>query len=371
MTGQFITEVPQSVGSGTRLNGSPTSEALEIRILDPTCDPGWDRLVSSHPDFTFFHSSAWMRVLCETYGHKALALYCSRHGKPKVMLPLVEVASRFTGRRGVSLPFTDSCDPLVFGDSDPDIVFQALRALAREREWKHFELRGRLACDLLPRPSIAFHGHSLDLRDGAEVLFNKFASSVRRAIRKAERSGLTVRLSTSEEAIREFYRLHARTRRRHGLPPQPFLFFQNIYREIIKPGLGFVAVAHDGSKTAAAAVYFHTEKNAVFKFGASDERCQDLRPNNLVMWHAIRHLACNDVETLHLGRTSHRNEGLRRFKLAWGAGEEPIEYFRFDMRTNDWAASRDSTSGSHNALFSKLPLSLNRLIGAAIYPHLD
>ena len=371
MTGQFITEVPQSVGFATRLNAAATSEALEIRILDPTCDSSWDRLVSSHPGFTFFHSSAWMRVLCETYGHKALGLYCSQHGKPKVLLPLVEVASRFTGHRGVSLPFTDSCNPLVFGDSDPCIVFQKLRTLAQERNWKHFELRGRLATHLPPHPSLAFHGHSLDLRDGADVLFNKFASSVRRAIRKAERSGLTVRLSTSEEAIREFYRLHALTRRRHGLPPQPFLFFQNIYREVIKPGLGFVALAHVGSKAAAAAVYFRMEKNAVFKFGASDERCQDLRPNNLVMWHAIRHLACNDVETLHLGRTSHRNEGLKRFKQSWGAAEEPINYFRFDMRTNDWAASRDSSSGSHNTVFSRLPLALNRLIGAAIYPHLD
>jgi hypothetical protein len=89
------------------------------------------------------------------------------------------------------------------------------------------------------------------------------------------------------------------------------------------------------------------------------------------MWHVVRHLASNDIETLYLGRTSRHNEGLRRFKLAWGATEEPINYFRFDMRTNDWAASRDSTSGSHNSVFSRLPLALNRLIGAAVYPHLD
>ena len=44
------------------------------------------------------------------------------------------------------------------------------------------------------------------------------------------------------------------------------------------------------------------------------------------------------------------NEGLRRFKLGWGAVEEPIEYFRFDMRNNDWTASRDRTSGFHNGL---------------------
>ena len=85
----------------------------------------------------------------------------------------------------------------------------------------------------------------------------------------------------------------------------------------------------------------------------------------------FEYLAENEIATLHLGRTSPLNEGLRRFKLGWGATEEPIEYFRFDMRSNDWTASRDRTSGIHNAIFSKTPLILNRLVGAAIYPHLD
>ncbi len=208
-----------------------------MRILDPTCDSGWDRLVTSHPGFTFFHCSAWIRVLCKTYGHKALALYWSRHGTPEVLVPLVEVESPFTGRRGVSLPFTDYCAPLFFGDLDPGIVFGKLRTLARERNWNYFEIRGGNSSACGATPSIRFYGHTLDLRSGPEALFRGFASSVRRAIRKAEQSGLSVRLSDSEAAMRDFYRLHTRTRRRHGLPPQPFSFFANIHSEVItRPG---------------------------------------------------------------------------------------------------------------------------------------
>jgi len=140
---------------------------------------------------------------------------------------------------------------------------------------------------------------------------------------------------------------------------------------MIEPGWGFIVLAQHHSKSIAAAVFLHTQRNAVFKFGASDERYQDLRPNDLVMWSAIRHLVQNDLETLHLGRTSRHNEGLRRFKLAWGATEKPLEYFRFDMRTNDWTVSRDRTAGFHNALFARLPLILNRVIGRIVYPHLD
>ena len=161
----------------------------------------------------------------------------------------------------------------------------------------------------------------------------RFAGSVRRAIRKAERSDLDVRGEPDlEEAILEFYRLHVRTRRRHGLPPQPKSFFLNIHDEIIKPGSGFVVLAKRRSIPVAAAVFLHTGKKAVYKFGASDERHQDLRGNNLVMWEAIQFLAQNGFDTLHLGRTSFENEGLRRFKLAWGTVEETINYFRFDTR---------------------------------------
>ncbi len=323
------------------------------------------------PGFTFFHSAAWMRVLCKTYGHKPLAFYCSRRGQPRALLPLVEVASRFTGTRGVSLPFTDFCAPLFFRDCDPSIILENLCAFAQIRGWKWFEIRGRLASNLPPQPSLTFHGHSLDLRGGADALFANFSACVRRAIRKAEQSDLTVDLSTSKDAVREFYRLHVSTRRRHGLPPQPFAFFKNIHREIIQPGWGFIVLAKNASKTVAGAVFFCTATNAVFKFGASEERYWSLRPNNLVMWRAIQELARRKIAMLHLGRTARGDEGLRRFKLSWGAVEEPINYFRFDVQSNCWTITTDKASGTHNAIFSRLPLAINRLIGAMAYPHLD
>ena len=367
---QLVTEVPASAGINAR-RPATFDELVEIRIVDPTCDPSWDRLASSHIGFTFFHCAAWMRVLCKTYGHKPLAFYCSRRGQPRALLPLLEVASPFTGIRGVGLPFTDFCAPLFFGGCDAKVIFENLCGFAQIRGWKHFELRGRLTTNLLPQPWLAFHGHSLDLRCGADELFVNFASPVRRAIRKAQQSDLSVRLSDSEAAMRDFYWLHARTRRRHGLPPQPFSFFANIHSEVIRSGLGFIILAKDGTKTVAGAMFFHIGSTALFKFGAYDERYQDLRPNNLVMWHAIRYLAENGISALHLGRTSLHQHGLRRFKLGWGVVEEPIEYFRFNIGLNAWSTRTDSPSPVQKALFTRLPLILNRLIGAAIYPHLD
>ena len=118
-------------------------------------------------------------------------------------------------------------------------------------------------------------------------------------------------------------------------------------------------------------MFFKLGRHAVYKFGASDERVQALRGNNLAMFEGIKYLAEEGAETLHFGRTDKENEGLRRFKLSWGATEEEISYARFEMASGSWKRSRDSRSTLHKRIFRALPASLNRLAGAIIYPHLD
>jgi CelD/BcsL family acetyltransferase involved in cellulose biosynthesis len=372
MTAHAITNLFQKSVSAAPL---PTNEsiptAIETEFINPLSDPDWDRLVLSHPDYTFFHSAAWAKVLHKTYHHEPVYLRCCHNGKPVALVPMMDVRSPLTGRRGVCLPFTDFCGPLMFREGDSVLVMDKLSELARERKWKHFEVRQGKTFQPSAPPSVAFYGHTLDLRGSTEDLFARLKSSVRRALRKADRSDLSVQVTRTREAILEYYQLHLQTRRRHGLPPQPVSFFLNIYDEIIKPNLGFVVTARLESRPIAAAVFFQFGRKAVYKFGASDERLQDLRGNNLIMWEGIRFLAQNGAESLHFGRTSLENDGLRRFKLTWGTQEETIAYFKFDARARTWVAGRDAVSGFHNAVFGRLPLSLNRLAGVMIYPHLD
>ena len=98
---------------------------------------------------------------------------------------------------------------------------------------------------------------------------------------------------------------------------------------------------------------------------------QKLRANNLVIWKAIEFLAESDVETLHFGRTATDNEGLRRFKRSWGATEEPINYFKLDIATNTWVTPPKRDLNFHEGIFRALPVAINRVAGAMIYPHLD
>jgi hypothetical protein len=344
---------------------------MDIDFVNPLCDSDWDRFAVSHPDYTFSHSAAWAKVLSKTYGHEPVYLRCSQHGKVVALIPMMEVRSPLTGRRGVCLPFTDFCGPLIFREGASALAMVKLSEVARERKWKYFEVRGRRALEVSATPALTFYGHRLDLRSGAENLRARFKNSTRRALRKAERSGLSVQVTRNPKAILEFYRLHVRTRRRHGLPPQPLSFFLNIHDEIIKPGFGFVVLVTRGSVSIAAALFLQFGREAVYKFSASDKRYQEFRGNNLVVWEGIRFLVQSGAESLHFGRTSLGNKGLRRFKLAWGAEEETIEYFKFDSARGAWVTGGDTESGLHDVVFGRLPLALNRLAGAIIYPHID
>jgi lipid II:glycine glycyltransferase (peptidoglycan interpeptide bridge formation enzyme) len=221
-----------------------------------------------------------------------------------------------------------------------------------------------------PHPSISFYTHSLDLTPGAGRVFDCFESSVRRAIRKAEKSGLQIEVVQSEAGIRDFYRLQCRTRRRHGLPPQPLAFFLNIHRHIISKDLGFLITGKLNQSSVAASLYLKWGTGAYFKFGASDDRFQEFRGANLVMWAAIQKCMALGLHQLQFGRTSLRNDGLRRFKLGWGASEQMLSYFKFDLRKNQYVTDTDHASGWHNRLFASLPLPLLRLTGKILYPHL-
>lgn len=285
---------------------------------------------------------------------------------------MMEVSSPFTGRRGVSMPFSDFCAPLLFNEWVGEPLMEKLLEVGRKRKWRYFELRG--GQETLPASAVAaekYYGHKLDLTIGIEELFDRFRDSVRRAIRKAERSRLAVEASRTWEAMADFCRLHFRTRRRHGLPPQPLSFFRHIHEEVIKADLGFVVLAKIGIRPVAAAVFFHSGQTALYKFGASDERLQELRGNNLVMWEGIKRLAGMGLQTLHFGRTAIGDGGLRRFKLSWGTEEEAIEYFRFALGAQVWEADCPNGSGLHNQLFRRLPLMVNRIAGSLIYSHLD
>jgi len=336
--------------------------------VNPLDDPAWDERMAAAPGSSFFHGTAWLKVLKDTYGFQPMFLVSRQAEAVETLLPLVEVDSWLTGRRGIALPFADECAPLGSTGGVGELFSQAL-ALAKSRGWRYVECRGGLEHFGAVPASTSFFGHRLDLSGGETNLFAGIEPSVRRAVRKAEQNGVTVTVSAELSALTAFYALLCQTRKKHGLPAQPFRFFANIHRHVLARQLGHVVLARHDGVPVAGAVFFHFGRTALYKYGASDETRQHLRANNLVMWEAIKWHTGQGFAELDFGRTSPYNAGLRRYKLGWGPVERSIDYVRHDLRAGAFVTVPDAASGWHNRLFRALPISLSRLAGSLLYRH--
>ena len=353
--------------------GNPALPArgLAVHILDPLRYTGWDSLLAGQAEASFFHTAAWAEVLKRTYGHVPVYFCQFVNDRLTGLLPVMEVGSPFTGRRGVSLPFSDFCPPLKAPDRNSGELYERALEQGRQRRWRYLECRGSAAAWPGASPALAFYGHVVDLGWGPERLLKNLHPAMRRGIRKAEETQLRVEFSDSPKSVREYYALHCQTRRRLGVPPQPARFFRNIAACVMGQGHGFVATTRLRGRPVASAIFFHYGRQAVYKFGASDYAVQQMRPNNLLFWESMKRLAEQGFTSLHLGRTSLANQGLRRFKLSLGAREEQITHYKYDFARGTFVTDVDRAEGWSNGVFRLLPLPLLRLVGACVYPHLS
>ncbi len=342
---------------------------LQLEIINPLEYPGWDDLLLSQEKYSFFHSSHWARVLHESYHYRPLYFTQIDQGRISVMVPLMEVKSLLTGKRGVGLPFTDYCEPIIYEKSTSREIMNYLIRFGKKAGWGSIELRP--ANGLFPEfpASSYYYVHTLDLTPGEERIFSNFRDTTKRNIKKAVKEGVAVSLDHSEDSVEDFYRRNCETRKEHGLPPQPYYFFKKIHDHVISQNLGFIALASYNGWKIAGAIYLHSRGKTIYKYGASLKSYQHLRPNNLVMWEAIRWSSQNGYRSLCFGRTEPENAGLRQFKNGWGTDEKIINYYKYNLCKNSFVNSNSQGVGFYARIFRSMPIPLLKIIGRAMYRH--
>ena len=121
----------------------PRTLNLNPVIIDSRTYSSWDDLLLRTSGASFFHSSAWARVLAESYGYTPLYFAVIENGNLRALVALMEVNSILTGKRGVSLPFTDYCEPIIEEGMEFANLFKSIIEFSKKRGWKYVELRGR------------------------------------------------------------------------------------------------------------------------------------------------------------------------------------------------------------------------------------
>ena len=152
-----------------------------IRIINPLDFPGYDELLLTNEASSFFHTSAWARVLAESYGYKPLYFVAIENDSLSALVPIMEIKSILTGKRGVSLPFTDYCQVIVSNQSYFQKIIQEIIDYGKSAGWKSIEFRNGKNSLPSATPSLIYYAHTLELTPNEQELFQKFRSSTRRS----------------------------------------------------------------------------------------------------------------------------------------------------------------------------------------------
>jgi hypothetical protein len=345
---------------------------VSVYKFNPLQDPRWQSFVDRHPHGSVFHTTYWLEALRRTYGYEPV-VYTTTPPAKELSNGIVfcRIRSWVSGSRLVSLPFSDHCEPLA-GSEDLGELMDWLKGSRRRKQWKYIELRPLFAndagrsCDLAKSESFSLQ--VLDLRPGLSTLFQSFHKScVQRKIHRAERENLTYEEGRSDVLLKKFYDLLLLTRRRHGLPPQPLIWFRNAVACL--GGRALVRVASKDGQPVASIVTLQYKDVLVYKYGCSDSRFNNLGGNSLLFWKAIQDAKQNGILKYDLGRSEPDNTGLVTFKENWGAISVPLDYYRVPAR-QPFHLNSGWRSRVAKGVFSLMPDPLLAATGRLLYRHI-
>jgi len=349
---------------------------MPVFTVYPLTDARWDELVRKHRCAGVFHSSGWLSALQRTYGYESVAFTTSPPSEPlKNGLVFCKVRSWITGRRLVSLPFSDHCELL----ADSAVDQEELLAYACERVaqdgFAHVELRpittGEAAWSTLRslQPFRTFCLHRVQLDASLDTLFrNLHRNCIQRKIRRAEREGLVYINGRSESLLSKFYDLQLRTRRRHCLPPQPLRWFRNLV-ESMGDNLTIRLVSKNNSPVAAILTLSH-KTTVTYKYGCSDERFHSLGGTPFLFWKAIQESKTQGMHELDLGRSDSNRAGLVEFKDRLGAVKTMLTYWRYPSIRTAEAVRAPWRLRAARGLFFCIPDAVFAASGRFLYRHI-
>jgi Acetyltransferase (GNAT) domain len=346
---------------------------MRIYQIDPIEDGRWGELVERHPKASVFHTPGWLRALQRTYGYEPVAFTTSSPmGELTNGIVFCRIESWLTGRRLVSLPFSDHCEPLCELGNDLNFLIRYLWTTIEHQHLRYLELRpvngnfGQTNEAGCFQAATKYLLHVLNLRpDLDEVLRSFDKDSVQRRIHRAQRAGLTEKCGRSDDLLKQFYALFVTTRGRHRLPPTPYAWFRNLI-ECLGDALE-IRLAYRGETPVSAILTLRFRDVLYYKYGCSDARFNQLGATPWLLWRAITAAKLSGAVQFDMGRTEEDNPGLLLFKNHWVPQPKQLVYWRFPSSPNSVNSRKLKMA---KQLFSSMPDGLRTIAGRLIYRHI-
>ena len=290
----------------------------------------WDALLERVPWAVPQQAFGFGRALAGCFGYlRPDYRVFESQGRVVAGLPLVRFAPGGPFRAIHSLSFDITAGPLV----DPERVedHDLLEALADEvddvaaRE-RAFEARVSVPATAPAalhrflsgnRPKNEAHPCPvIDLARPLAQVERGYHPAVRRALRRADREGLSVEVEAALTDVLHAYPFYAARMREVGAVVKPWRFVEALVAERI----GVPVVAWQGGRPVGFLILLIAPGVAVFWISGCDPGLSRARPMNAMLGAAIRWAHARGVRRFSLGE-SHGRPGLVRFKQGWGPRE--------------------------------------------------
>lgn len=278
----------------------------------------WDAYVRSATGGLPMHLSGWQDVLSRTHGYQTHFLMARQAGHVAGVLPLFFVKSMLVGNSATTLP-GGLC-------ADDDEVAQALLAQAA-RVGRNFGMRRLVIQDGRHAWPGALHTTSdhvywrVDVRSGPEALWHQLHRNLRRQIRMAINSELSVEIDRTGQKLTDFYTVFRRFTHQAGTPVFGRNFLQNVVE--VFPGLFSIALVRRAGQPIGAFFQLEMNQTVYGMWGATLHEYLPMRPNYLLYWELLKDTITRGFHFLDMGR-SPAQSGASEFKGQWGGESRPV-----------------------------------------------
>lgn len=328
-------------------------------------DGAWGRVVGGLSQSGLAHSPEWFNVIRSAYGHDPLYLSAEDGEGRSGVLPAFIVRRPFFGTVVTSMPFLDTGGPCSASPELAHLLVERLLSEARRIGARVVELRcsHRLSVDIEPLEHKVNMALSLPADSGR--LWRQLDGSVRNQVRKAERAGLSVDVGAAEK-LEAFYDIFAVRMRDLGSPVHACQFFRAVL-DAFGSRARIVLVRKSNAVVGGLLAVASGDRLAVPWAACLKEHFSSC-PNMLLYWEALRSACAEGFRWFDFGRST-RGSGTYRFKLQWGAREEPLFWYTIP---NTASTSRSADTGANLAvqLWQRLPLSVTKRLGPHIRKYL-
>jgi hypothetical protein len=324
---------------------------MELQVFE---SPGkeWDEFASRYTDLIFYQA-VWSDVLKKGLRGQPLYFYLREGGEIVAGLPGVLLNFGIFKILYASIPYGNLIGEREYFGSIMEILEDEFRkrkidqVRVTESPFSKPQLPGSFK-------SISAKCTLLDLRGfNKEEIWEGYKKNIRRDVRKAQRSGITIHRGDSVEGVNEFYKLYlASMERNRAMAKYPLRWFETLYEVVTKKGLGAILIAELNEVAIAGVVLIYSASSAHYFHNGSQYEFLKFCPNELLVHSSIENAVEKKISFFDFMGSDPNDLSLLRFKEKWGGQSKDVYTYVKDvnpLKSKIWELGRRTVGSKWGA----------------------